>query len=358
MNIRTFLKDQWVYVGTQTFFLVIFTAMLDLLKMPASSILFLAIVYVVFCVAGLGTDYYKRARFLHSIQENLKKIDQKYLVLDTVEMPIYHEGRQIYDALYEINKSMNEHVKAYRQNVEDYKDYIEMWVHEVKLPLASLTLIVHNMETDDGTRRKLKEQLMRLDNYADQILYYVRSENASADYQFRKTALKSVVAATAQKNRSLLQERDISFSTHDLEVEVLTDSKWLEFMINQILGNSVKYMKQDRGGQIEIFGSEEKDQTILHIRDNGIGIKEADLPRIFDKSFTGDNGRTSAKSTGMGLYIVKKLCDQMGHKISVESEEGVYTEVKIAIGASLDSYKSVRFGKVERTTVDRWSCKI
>lgn len=332
MNIQTYLKDQWVYVGTQAFFLVILIAILDLLKTPGPSIAFLAIVYVVFFLASVAMDYYKRARFLNSIQNNLKKMDQKYLVLDTIDPPGYLEGQLIYDSLYEINKSMNENVKTYQKNVEDYKDYIEMWVHEVKLPLAGLTLMIHNMQLQEEERRKLKEQLMRLDNYADQILYYVRSENASADYQFRKTSLKAVVAAVAQRNRSLLQEKDICLKVHDLGCEVITDSKWLEFMVNQILGNSVKYMKPDGVGEIEIYGSVEKECTLLHIRDNGVGIKTKDLPRLFEKSFTGDNGRISAKSTGMGLYIVKKLCDQMGHRIRVESVEGEYTEVILSIG--------------------------
>lgn len=332
MTIISYLKDHWVYVVTQTFFLLMFTAMLELVRTPAPILSFLAIVYVVFAVMYLATDYYKRAKFLNSLSRNLEKIDQKYLILDTIECPDYLEGRMIFDDLYQINKSMNEHVKGYKENVNHYKDYIEMWVHEVKLPLSSLSLIIHNMKAGEETTRKLREQLMRLDNYADQILYYVRSETASADYQFCRTSLKSLVSAVAQRNRTAIQEKDISLKVHDLGYEVITDSKWMEFMVNQILDNAMKYMKPDEAGEIEIYAEEAEGQITLHIKDNGIGISERDLPRLFEKSFTGDNGRVSAKSTGMGLYIVKKLCDQMGHRIRITSKKGEYTNVSISIG--------------------------
>ena len=242
--------------------------------------------------------------------------------------PSFYEGQIHYQILQDINKSMIENVKIYENSVNDFKDYVEMWVHEVKLPILSLRLMCHNDKMD----KKYVEQIKRIDDYTEQVLYFVRSENAKEDYKFTKVSLQSLIKNVAMKNKDMILENGINFSVNDVENEVVTDNKWMEFIINQIMSNSFKYMKDHGEKELKIYSEKSEEGVVLHILDNGIGIPKRDLSRVFNKSFTGENGRKYAKSTGMGLYIAKGLCEQLGHKIDIESEEGKYTEVRITFG--------------------------
>ena len=187
--------------------------------------------------------------------------------------------------------------------------------------------MVHNQKGEQS--KKLLSQLTRLDNYLEQILYYVRSENAEKDYLITKVNLSKVISNIALKNKDILLAKGIDFIVSDVDIEVLTDSKWLEFIINQIVDNSIKYSKE-QNAYIKIVAKDENKVIRLIIYDNGKGISKSDLPRVFDKTFTGTNGRgESAKSTGMGLYLCRELCNKLGHKIQIISEEGKYTKITI-----------------------------
>ena len=190
----------------------------------------------------------------------------------------------------------------------------------------------------DVIPRKYEEQVARLDAYADQVLYYVRAEHAAADYRFAETNLKSVIGRVALKNKDMLLDGDISLNVHDVDECVVTDSKWLEFMVNQIVSNSIKYIDRGQEKTIEIWAEEVGDGKALHIKDNGIGIPQSDIPLVCRKSFTGENGRKYAKSTGMGLYIIDNLCRQLGHKLNITSKVEEYTDVSIVFGHN-DIYK-------------------
>ena len=244
-----------------------------------------------------------------------------------IEKPNFYEGELLYDALYEIDKSMAEKIKEYSLNIQDFKEYIEMWIHEVKLPLASLNLIVHNHK--ELSDKKITEQLKRLDDDIEQVLYYVRSENAEKDYMINTTELNKVISNVAMKNKDILLENNIDFEVEVGNKKVLTDSKWLEFIVNQIISNSIKYIRNDAKHLIKITAEETNKNIILKIYDNGIGISKSDIPKVFDKTFTGNNGRKIETSTGMGLYIAKQLCKKLGHKITIDSKENVYTKVSI-----------------------------
>ena len=141
-----------------------------------------------------------------------------------------------------------------------------------------------------------------------------------------------MIKNVAMKNKDMIVENGINFSVNDVENEVVTDNKWMEFIINQIMSNSFKYMKDHGEKELKIYSEKSEEGVVLHILDNGIGIPKRDLSRVFNKSFTGENGRKYAKSTGMGLYIAKGLCERLGHKIDIESEEGKYTEVRVTFG--------------------------
>ena len=168
-----------------------------------------------------------------------------------------------------------------------------------------------------------------MDQYADQVLYYVRSEHMENDFILKQVALKQVITKVALKYREDLLLHDIDFRMEVSDCCVLTDGKWLEFILGQIVWNSIKYRSEERASYV-LFSTEEKDDRIvLNLYDNGIGIPSGDLKSVFKKSFTGENGRKYAKSTGMGLYIVKRLCDSLGHRVDIQSEQGKYTNVQI-----------------------------
>jgi signal transduction histidine kinase len=201
-----------------------------------------------------------------------------------------------------------------------------MWIHEVKLPIASSTLMLHNNKPDSN--KKIKEQINRIENYVEQVLYFVRSENIEKDYLIRTYNLEEIVNKVIRKNKESLLLKGISIEIGDIDKIILSDGKWLEFIINQIVSNSIKYSKTSNS-KIKFNSKTMDDFIILQIEDNGIGINEKDINKVFNKSFTGENGRNISSSTGMGLYLVNKLCTRLSHKITIESEVDKFTKVSI-----------------------------
>ena len=239
------------------------------------------------------------------------------------------------NSLYEINKSMIENIKISQKNINDFKEFVEVWIHEVKIPISSMVLKCHNNK--EKYDKSFLSQIRRLDNNIDEILYYVRSEDTEKDFIITEIDLKEVIRNISLKNKDDLLENNIEFKVELGVTSVNSDKKWLEFIINQIINNSIKYKKGNES-IIKIESIENKDKVILAIYDNGIGIPAKDLKRVFDKSFTGTNGRDKVKSTGMGLYIIKNLCNKLGHNISIESKENEYTKVILEFGKN-DVYK-------------------
>lgn len=327
MKITDYLKDRWWFYLAAAIPFGMILLFLTAYRVSNQLIAYISVIYLLFIVIEELIGFYRKREFYNELAEKLEVLDKKYLIHEMLHRPSFLEGEIIYDALCEANKSMCECVAEYRRSVTDFREFIELWVHEVKLPVASLQLMAHNHKDELGD--KFMEQLRRIDGYTDQVLYYARSENAEKDYIIKPVSLKRAVANAALKNREDLQLAGASIETEGLDVNVMTDGKWLEFILGQFTANSLKYKSADRELVINVSAENMPDKVLLHFRDNGIGIPERDLPRVFEKSFTGDNGRSYAKSTGMGLYIVKSLCERLGHSISVSSEQGSFTELTI-----------------------------
>ena len=327
MNKKEYLKDKSWLLAIKIVAYIIILLILLAFKVNKEATLAISLVYIVGMMIELAIDYYRKKTFYNNFKEKLEKLDQKYLIAELLDDPSFVEGKILTNSLYEINKSMIEKINEYKIKTQDFKEYVELWIYEVKLPVSSLTLMLHNRKSEEN--KKLQEQLARLDNYLEQILYYVRSENAEKDYLITSINLAKVISNVALKNKDILLEKKINLMVSDVNINVLTDSKWLEFIINQIIDNSIKYSKE-KNAYIKIVAKEEDDRVDLAIYDNGIGIKKEDLPRVFEKTYTGTNGRSSKNSTGMGLYIVKKLCERLNHKISIKSVEKEFTCVKIS----------------------------
>ena len=327
MKWTKYVKDNlykcFIFIVCYGIHLLIFFAF----KVDKSVILASSFLFLISFLLLLGIPYFRKKRFYTDLLCNIDSLDKAYLVLETLSKPEFYEGELLYQALYEINKSMNENVKSIEKQVQDFKEYIEMWIHEVKIPLSALVLLSNNHK--DQLNKKIKIQLHRLEDYVDQVLYYVRSENAEKDYLIKETNLATVIKNMGLKNMDLLLENKINYIAQKGNYKVLTDAKWLEFILEQIINNSIKYKRNIKNAYIKIAVQEEQDKTTLIIEDNGIGIKEADLKQVFLKSFTGENGRNVSKATGMGLFIAKNMCHKLGHQIQIESKENEYTKVFI-----------------------------
>ncbi len=324
MKLNAYLKDKLYAFIIFIIYIIILILFLIALKLSSSIIIFITVFTIVSFFVILFFDYFRKRKFYNELLDKLNTLDKKYLLIEMVLVPNFLEGKILYNVLDEVNKNEHDLISNLKNKQEDFKEYIELWIHEVKLPLASLTLINRK---DKNTLRELK----RIEDDVEQILYYVRCENANNDYLIKEWNLDTIIKNVALRNKDDLLALGIDFKVDNCNLKVLTDSKWLEFIINQIVSNSIKY-KKDKDSIIEITGEDSDDFVTITIYDNGKGISKSDLPRVFSKTFTGNNGRsTSSKSTGMGLYLCKELCNKLGHKIEIDSKVDEYTKVTITI---------------------------
>lgn len=331
MSIKEYLRDKALAIALYVLLEAIVTAVLVLFRCQIEVIVIIFTIIAFYLIFIVLWDFFRRKGFYDELVSKSALLDKKYLVLEMMREPDFYEGKIIWQQLYEINKSMTENIKKFELSGRDFKEYIQMWVHEVKLPISSISLMCHNHKNELTDR--LYKQIQRIDNYTEQVLYFVRSENSNEDYHIKEFQLSEVIKRVALRNKDEILEGQIDFTVENVDMTVTSDIKWLEFMLNQIVSNSFKYAKPKERLKINIFAEEEQYVTYslvaLHIRDSGIGIVKKDLERVFNKSFTGENGKDYVKSTGMGLYIVKGLCDKLGHKIEINSVKNEYTDVKI-----------------------------
>ena len=338
MKYKDYFKDNIIGIIIYLSTVLLLFLMLNAFKIDITVNVLTTIILLISGISIISINYYRKNKFYKSYLNSLNKLSKKYLILETIPEPNTYEEKLMVESLYEINKSMIENINDYRRNILEFKEFVEIWIHEVKIPISSMVLKCHNNK--EKYDKSLLGIIRRLDNNIDEILYYVRSENTEKDFVINEVNLKEVIRNVSIKNKDDLLDNNITFESNVKNSLVHTDKKWLEFIINQIINNSIKY-KKGKDSYIKISAFEQVDKAIIEIEDNGIGIPSKDLKRVFDKSFTGSNGREKVKSTGMGLYIVKKLCDKLGHNIKIESKEKEYTKVIIEFG-KYEHYKIVR----------------
>lgn len=227
----------------------------------------------------------------------MNELNEKYLISEIIKTPNFIEGKILKEIIQDTGKSMLENVNYYKNIQEEYKEYIELWIHEVKIPIAASKMIIENHKNE--ITKSIDEELDKVENYTEQALFYARSNAVEKDYIITKTNLKEIVNSAILKNKSTLLNERIRLELKDLEQEVYTDSKWATFIINQIIQNAIKYSKEE-DKKIEIFAKAKEDKVILYIKDNGIG-----------------------------LYLCKKLCDKLRLGIELNSKKDEGTEVRI-----------------------------
>lgn len=325
MKVSEFIKDKlYLLLSAALTFVTIFL-FLHAVNCNRQVITIVALLFWAFVFMVLTVEYLRRRVFYQNIRTILEDLDQKYLLTEIVEAPQFIDGMIFYDIMQEINKDMLEHVNEYKYREEDYRNYIEMWVHEIKTPLAAAKLIIDNHNHE--VTRSIAEELDKVENLVEQTLYYARSVTLEKDYLIKEMPLQPCVHKVIQRHAKEFIYRNIKVETAGLEETVYSDAKWLEFILNQIVSNALKYSED--GGTIRIDTKKGEEALILSIADEGIGISLNDMPRIFDKGFTGHNGRISEKATGMGLYLCKLLCDKLYLNIQAASTEGRGTTIRI-----------------------------
>lgn len=303
-------------------------------KVNAENIAYINLVSLAFFAVYLTAGYFYNKNYYKSLTDIVKN-DRDEIINRLPESRSYEQilFQQVLTALY--HEQSLKIQKLYEQKKE-YEEFITSWVHQVKTPISVSRLLIesHPQSADKAALYSLTEELDKIENYIEQALYYSKIDDFSRDYLINAAGLDRIVKDAVKKQAKTFINKKITIEIQNTDMEVTTDKKWLSFIIDQVLTNALKYTAA--GGRIKIYGLTGDKKQKLVIEDNGIGIKPEDLGRVFDKGFTGYNGRQDFKSTGIGLYLSRKLARKLGHDLAIASKYGEYTKVTIIFPKLLD----------------------
>ena len=328
MKFTKYIKDKIYYILTFSIYIILISIYLKAMETEIPAIIIVIAISTIFFCAGFIISYLKSNKYLKDIDKMMDNLTEKYLITEIMPKPSRAERLAYYRILKKANKSMLENISIIKQQQKDYKEYIESWVHEIKIPITSVKLLCENNKSDITT--KIDEEIEEINNFVEQALFYARMDQVSNDFMIKNINLNNVIRNVLARNKKIMIQNNMKVELNNVNTNCYTDEKWLEFIVNQIIQNAIKYRKE-KNANIIITISENKENVILNIKDNGIGIKTSEIDRIFDKGFTGTNGRNQKKSTGIGLYLCKRLCQEIGMEIEANSKENEFTEIKIII---------------------------
>jgi signal transduction histidine kinase len=314
-----YLKGKETFLVVSLVSCVIFGGIFALYGFPLESILYPLLICMVLWLAVGSWDFYRQYQ-KHKKLEKITQLSAPLMdgVFPEAESWLDADYQQIIELLRQEQLNMQNQMNL---RYADMTDYYTIWAHQIKTPIASMRLTLQN--EDSPLSRQLTAYLFRIEQYVEMALMFLRLDSDSTDYVFELYDLDTIVKGAVKKYAGEFIGRRLKLEYAPLNVSVLTDEKWLSFVIEQILSNALKYT---HSGGISITLEEKK---TLCIRDTGIGIRGEDLPRIFEKGYTGYNGRSDKKASGIGLYLCRKICGNLGHGISVESVSGVGTVVRL-----------------------------
>ena len=270
---------------------------------------FIGLIYI--CINFI--NYYKKHVQLYKLQNEIS------ISLENLPSPKTLMEEDYTNLILNLNKEYKNYISKSDIAKSDMIDYYTMWVHQIKTPISAMKLLIQTSESEISS--DLSSELFKIEQYVEMVLSYIRLGSNENDFVIKEYDLDNIVRQAIRKYAPLFIRKKINLDFQPTTYKVLTDEKWLVFVIEQLLSNAIKYTNK---GKISIYPLENKK---LVIEDTGIGISKEDIPRIFDKGFTGYNGRTDKKATGLGLYLCKNILDKLSHKISIESEVGVKTKV-------------------------------
>ena len=330
MNIFRYLKEVRIYLFLVFAILIILNlnVVLDLnLSHVLNSLIYINALIIIICIIFFIFGYF----------EYRKKYNELY---NHVNNNIKKENGLVSPYFYDvIDNKINDYennIQSLKYELQEINDYMTNWIHQVKIPIAVLEIISqrvkelenqNNLQNENSLYKEINIELKRIESLVGQALYISRSGNYSSDFLIEEVNLEKVIKEIVRRNKHLFIYNKIDLKLENLDVNVLTDKKWIIHIVEQIIDNSCKYIEEN--GQIEIYTTKDEKSIKLHIKDNGIGIAPQDIERVFDKGFTGRNGRKKTKSTGMGLYISKKILNKLSHSIDVSSIQCEFCDVYI-----------------------------
>lgn len=326
MKLSEYIKDNRVALLTSVIGAAFFSILLLFWDVGSSEIVLLWTCFFLLLLFTILYNYLKQRKRIHYLLSLLNSLDHKYLlteIADKSESTI----EQVYFRLMKTAlKDMNDEVASSKRMTQEYRDFVEQWVHEIKVPLTCIQLICENNKTN--ITREIITQAEILEREVEKVLFYARLGSVEKDYFIKYIFLKDCISNVLAQNKQLLIQNGVCVQMEDVKDAVYSDSKWIEFIINQIVINSIKY-QSNSPLIITIYSKDLGDYVVLSLTDNGIGIQKDELNRVFDKGFIGSNGRNRKHATGMGLYICAKLCDKLGIDIDIKSQWKRFTTIEL-----------------------------
>ena len=325
MNVGEYFRDRSPVLLLNAAALLVLSVFLLLTGNTGTVVFLIAVVWISVAAVWLLAGYSFRSRYFRELMSVLDGLDRRYLISEVMRPAPGSEDRLYWEILRKSNRSVIEKIRELEDSQQEYKEYIESWIHEVKTPIAAIRLICEN-HREEYTGR-IQSELDEIENEVEKVLYYVRMEQVYRDYLIHPVNLREIVlsAISGQKRHFIQCGMQIGLDMENFTVS--TDEKWVEFILKQIFSNSMEYRRPE-GARLRIYMASGRQQKSLILEDNGPGIPREDRRRIFEKCITGKNRRKyNGRATGMGLYLCRRLCEKLGIGISCESEEGAYTRM-------------------------------
>ncbi|QNM05471.1 sensor histidine kinase [Qiania dongpingensis] len=326
MKISEYVRDKWAFIGTGVLLYAVAAWFLWMTGTELPVIIMTGILYFS-GFAGIGAyDCMQKKRYYDKLNEAWEELEEKSYLTEIIKFPGFYDGKLMYEVIRKNEKYLNDIIADQQAEMMEYKKYVETWVHEIKTPIAVEHLIIENNKSPITS--SLEEEVDKVEAYVEQLLYYTKSGSLEGDYMIQPVILKKLVSEAIRKNKKMMVAVGMIPKLENLEYEILTDTKWMGFILGQIITNSVKYSDSHKKPHITFEAAKsEKHMIEFSVWDNGIGIPEGDLSRVFLKGFTGENGRRVRHSTGMGLYLCKSLCDKMEIPLEIHSKCGEGTRI-------------------------------
>lgn len=314
----SYVKQRRRTVVIFSLFGLIFMCSFFLYHLPIKAVLYPFALCFLFAMIYLWRDYHQVYLRHVRLQELMKYQAEQIESLPNCRTAIEEDYNQLVNQLKMQERTMQEEAKL---RYSDMMEYYTTWVHQIKTPIASMRLTLQN--EDSELSRKLAEDLFRIEQYVEMVLCYLRLDEGTTDYVIQEYQLDNIVRQAIRKYAGQFIRRGLRLDYEPFAAKIITDEKWLLFVVEQVLSNALKYTFS---GTITIGLIEPK---TIYIKDTGIGIAPEDLPRVFDKGYTGYNGRSDKRASGIGLYLCRRICKRLGHKISIQSKVGEGTTVLI-----------------------------
>lgn len=318
---KAYLRARWRGLAALAALCAVFAVVFALYRLPLGAVGYGALLFAFLAAIAGAVDFYR----FRSRHRRLQTLEQEVCVsLDKLPQPeslLEQDYQQLLQALNEARLTQG---AAASRRYTELEEYFTIWAHQIKTPLAAMRLLLQQGQPDEG---ELRAQLQRVEQYVQMVLCYLRLSSDSTDYVLRPCQLDEIVRPAVHDYARQFIRKRLRLNYEGVHCEVLTDEKWLRFVIDQLLSNALKYTPE--GGQVSITLEE---PAVLVIADTGIGIAPEDLPRVFERGYTGYNGRRDQKASGIGLYLCRRILSKLGHDISIFSAPGAGTAVRVQLG--------------------------